>query len=141
MRRAYILASLVPLGILAAAAPAPALTLFDGGFQPGLWQMTPLDSDWQMRAPNGQAQCLIGPERLVHAGHSSANADCGHTVVEDAADRATVTYVCKGRGYGRTSIRRDGDGFIVDAQGIDGRDPYEMRGQYKRIGACPAGGR
>ena len=141
MRRAYVLASLVPLTMLAAAAPEPTLKLFDGGFQPGLWQMTPLDSDWQMRSPNGQAQCLIGPDRLLYAGHSSANADCGRTVVEDAADRATVTYVCKGRGYGRTSIRREGDGYIVDAQGIDGRDPYEMRGQYKRIGACPGGGR
>ena len=136
MRRVHVLACLVPLGILAAAAPAPALKLFSSGFQAGLWQMTPLDADWQMRAPNGQAQCLASPAMLVYAGHSSAGSDCGHTVVEDAADRATITYVCKGRGYGRTSIRRDGDGFIVDAQGIDGRNPYEMRGQYKRVGAC-----
>ncbi len=57
-------------------------------------------------------------------------------MVEDGADRATVTYVCKGRGYGRTSIRREGDGFIVDAQGIDGREPYELRGEYKRVGDC-----
>ena len=141
MRRALVFASLVPLAILVAGAPAPVLKLFAAGFEPGMWQMTPLDADWQMRAPNGAAQCIATADILVHAGHSSANADCGHTVVEDGSDRATVTYVCKGRGYGRTSIRRDGDGFIVDAQGIDGRDPYEMRGHYKRVGACSAGGR
>jgi len=136
VRRARLLACLLPFAALVAASPAPSLKLFADGFQPGLWQMTPLDSDGQMRAPNGQAQCLIDPGRLVHTGHSSASDDCGHTVIEDGADRATVTYVCKGRGYGRTSIRRDGEGFVIDAQGIDGRNPYELRGQYKRVGAC-----
>ena len=131
----------MPLALLAAAAPVPGLKLFSSGFEAGLWQMTPLDPDWQSRAPNGLSKCLVSPDMLVHAGNSSADGDCGHTVVEDSAERAIVTYVCKGRGYGRTSIRRTGDGFIVDAQGIDGRNPYEMRGQYKRVGACPAGGR
>lgn len=119
----------------------PALKLFNGGFQSGMWQMTPLDADGQMRAPDGAAQCLISPDRIVHAGHSTADGDCGHTIVEDGGARATVTYVCKGRGYGRTSIRREGDRFIVDAQGIDGRDPYEMRAQYSRVGDCTDGGR
>lgn len=136
MRRAPVLACLLPFAALVAASPAPSLKLFAGGFEPGLWQMTPLDTDGQMRAPNGQAQCLADPGRLVHTGHSSASDDCGHTVVEDGADRATVTYVCKGRGYGRTSIRRDGEGFVIDAQRIDGRNPYELRGQYKRVGGC-----
>jgi hypothetical protein len=140
VRRIHFLASLAAAGTLAAAAPAP-LKLFSSGFQPGLWQMTPTDSDGRMRAPNGQAQCLISPEALVHAGHSSAGDDCGHTVVEDGADRATVTYACKGRGSGRTSIRRADDGFVVDAQGIDGGNPFEMRGRYKRVGSCAAGGR
>ncbi len=138
MRPVQLLACLVPLGLLVAAGPAPSLKLFASGFEPGMWQMTPLDSDGQMRAPNGQAECLVSPDMLVHTGHSSAGEDCGHTIVEDSTDRATVTYVCKGRGYGRTSIRRDGDGFVVSAQGIDGRNPYEMRGKYKRVGACPA---
>lgn len=140
MRRAHLLLCLSSVGLLAAAS-APSLKLFSGGFEGGLWQMTPLDADGQMRSPNGAAVCLVAPDRLIHTGHSTANGDCGHTIVEDGADRATVTYVCKGQGYGRTSIRRDGDGFIVDAQGIDGRNPYQMRAQYKRVGACPAGGR
>ncbi len=124
-----------------AAAPASDLKLLSNGFRPGLWQVTPLDSDSQTRWSGNQTQCLISPAQIVHAGHSSADDQCGHTIVENADDRATVTYVCKGRGYGRTSIRRDGDGFIVDAQGIDGREPYQIRGQYKRIGTCPADGR
>ena len=140
MRHAYILASVAAFGLLIAAAPAP-LKLFSSGFQPGLWQVTPIDPDGRMRAPNGQAQCLISPEMLVHAGHSSAGDDCGHTVIEDGADRATVTYACKGRGSGRTSIRRADEGFVIDAQGIDGGNPFEMSGRYKRVGSCSGGGR
>ncbi len=133
MRYVKLLFCLSSVGLLAAAAPVPSLKLF-AGFRAGMWQMTP-------RAAAGSSatsapQCLASPDRLVHTGHSTADGDCGHTVVEDSADRATVTYVCKGEGYGRTSIRREGDGFIVDAQGIDGRDPYELRGEYKRVGDC-----
>ena len=103
--------------------------------------MTPLDTETRARMPNGQSQCLFDPSSLLHVGQSASHLDCGHTVVEDNADRATVTYVCKGYGYGRTSIKRDGDGFMVDAQGIAGREPFEMRGAYNRVGTCPAGAR
>ena len=133
MRHIKLLLCLSSVGLLAAAAPVPSLKLFDG-FRAGTWQMTPRDSAGS--SATVAPQCLANPDRLVHTGHSSADGDCGHTVVEDGADRATVTYVCKGRGYGRTSIRREGDAFIVDAQGIDGREPYELRGEYKRVGDC-----
>ena len=141
MTRLRIAFCLVALGLVA-AAPAPSLKLMSGGFEPGLWQITPLDEDSRMRMPQGAMQCLVDPTMLLHAGQDSPGTSCGHTVVEDSADRATVTYVCKGQGYGRTSIRRSGaSGFTVNAQGIAGREPFEMRGEYKRIGACPAGGR
>ena len=133
MRHVKLLLLLPSLGLLAAAAPVPPLKLFDG-FRAGMWQLTPRDS---AGSPGTFApQCLASADRLIHTGHSSADGTCGHTVVEDSVDRATVTYVCKGQGYGRTSLRRDGDGFVVDAQGIDGRDPYELRGDYKRVGDC-----
>lgn len=138
MRR--FLLCLTPL-VMVAAAPVSDLKLFTGGFEPGMWQVKPLDADSQTRLPHGATQCLASPDKLIHAGHSSADDQCGHTVIEDSADRATITYVCKGRGYGRTSIRRDGSGFVIDAQGIDGREPFEMRGEYKRIGSCTGGGR
>lgn len=136
MRRTPLLLCLSSVGLLAAAAPVPSLKLFGGGFQAGMWQMTPINAAGQGRAAAAGPQCVAAPDRLIHTGHSTADGDCGHTVVEDGSDRATVTYVCKGRGYGRTSIRREGDGFIVDAQGIDGRDPYELRAEYKRVGDC-----
>ena len=140
MRHLRFLLCLAPLAAVA-AAPVSDLKLFAAGFQPGMWQVTPLDSDSQTRWSGNQAQCLISPDQIVHAGHSSADDQCGHTVIEDSADRATVAYVCKGRGSGRTSIRREGRGFVVDAQGIDGRDPFEMRGEYKRVGTCQGAGR
>lgn len=140
MRHSRLLLCLTPLAAVA-AAPATDLKLFANGFQPGMWRMTPLDADSRMRSASGQAQCMISPSQIIHTGHSTANGDCGETVVENSDSRATVTYVCKGRGYGRTSIRREGDSYIVDAQGIDGREPFQMRGQYSRVGSCPAGGR
>jgi hypothetical protein len=140
VRRLHLLLCLIPLGTVG-AAPISELKLFAGGFQPGMWQARPMDTDSQRRLPNGTSLCLASPDKLIHAGHSSADEQCGHTIIEDSADRATVTYVCKGRGYGRTSIRRDGSGFVIDAQGIDGREPFEMRGEYKRVGSCAGGGR
>lgn len=136
MKPTSLLLCLASVGLLVAAAPVPSLKLFEGSFKSGMWQMSPLDADGQARDPNGAAQCLMSTDKLIHTGHSTADGDCGHTIVENGADRATVTYVCKGNGYGRTSLRREGDGYIVSAQGISGRDPYEVRVQYKRVGDC-----
>jgi len=137
VRRNTLLLALIPLGLLAAAAPVPTLKLFGSGFEAGQWKMTPMDADGQARDPNGAAQCFASPDAFIHAGNSSAGgADCGYTVVEDGADRATVTYSCKGKGNGRTTIRREGNSYLVFAQGIDGREPYEMRGRYERTGGC-----
>jgi len=134
VRRRLLFLGFVSVAAIA-AAPTSNLKLFSGGFQPGTWQMRPLDADSQARMSSA-AQCFATPDKLVYAGHSSADGECGHTIVENSADRATVTYVCKGRGHGRTSIRRDGAGFVVDAQGIDGRDPFEMRLEFRRVGGC-----
>lgn len=125
------------LALTAAATDAPALQVL-GDFSAGQWQVSPADADSRMRRPKGDNQCLADVMPIVHAGHESAAAGaCTHTVVQDAADRGIVTYVCKGQGYGRTDIRKLPDGgYIVDAQGIAGSDPYEMKGVFKRTGDC-----
>ena len=128
--------------LLALAAPAtaelPSLKVLGGGaFSPGSWRVTPMDDDWKMRAPAGAAQCLSGPEGLLQAGQTATSPNCQHTIIEDGVDRAVVTYVCKGQGFGRTEIRRsDANVFVVGAQGVSGRAPFDMKGEYRRTGDC-----
>lgn len=126
-----------------AAMPLPSLKLFaDGMFEPGLWHVEPLDADSRARVPDGQSICLADAGALALAGMAPADSSCVHTIVNDAPDRATITYICKGRGSGRTTIFRDArNHFTVDAQGIAGREPFAMRGEYRRIGDCTAGQR
>lgn len=137
MPRAALLSLAVLLAVPAAAELPKLKVLGAGAFTPGEWRVTPLDQDWKMRAPAGAAQCMTGPEGLLHAGHGSATPACQHTIVEDEPKRAVVTYVCKGEGFGRTELRRgDGNVFVVDAQGVSGRQPFDMKGEYRRTGDC-----
>jgi hypothetical protein len=123
------------------AAPAPGLKLFEG-FAPGLWQITPLDPDSKQRWPNGGSECLLSPGAMLRAGAENVDVGtCGYTVVENGPDRATVTYVCPGTASGRTTLRRSGDAFKVDAQGFANKQPFDMTGEYRRVGSCPAGAR
>ena len=144
MRRLLLLVlPLCAAGTAYAAMPLPSLKLFaDGMFEPGLWRVEPLDADSRARMPGGQSICIAAPDALAHAGMAPANGSCIHTIVNDAPDRATITYSCKGQGSGRTTILRDArNRFTVDAQGIAGREPFAMRGEYRRVGECTAGQR
>ncbi len=136
VRYLRLLFVLPALGLLAAATPQ--LQLFNaGGFAAGQWKITPLDEDSKMRNGSGENQCLTAPDMIVHAGHKAASAACEHTIIEDTPNRAIVTYICKGSGYGRTDIRRDAAGvFVVEAQGISGKDPFDMKGEFRRTGEC-----
>jgi hypothetical protein len=136
--RAALPCLLLVLLAMPAAAEMPRLKVLAGGaFAPGEWRVTPLDDDWKMRAPMGAAQCMTGPEGLLHAGHESATPACQHTIVEDEPNRAVITYVCKGQGFGRTELRRgDRNVFVIGAQGVSGREPFDMKGEYRRTGDC-----
>lgn len=137
MRRAALPLLAVLLTVPAAAQMPPLKALTGGAFEAGEWRVIPLDDDWKMRAPMGAAQCLSGPEGLLYAGHASATPACQHTVVEDTPNRAVVTYVCKGQGFGRTELRRSGRGvYVIGAQGVSGREPFDMKGEYRRTGDC-----
>ena len=136
MRRFLILLALSPL-LMAMSGSAPNLRMFaNKPFTPGLWRLSPLDDDSRARMPKGRAMCILDPDALFHTGFDSADSRCGHTILTDEASHATLTYVCKGQGYGRASVRRAGDRYIVEAQGVAGREPFDMRGEYHRIADC-----
>ncbi len=130
----------IGLGLLAVSGVAsaqPALKIF-AGFEPGRYSVAPADANAQTRGEALTNSCVISPEALIHAGFEAANGrDCMHTVIENTTESATVAYSCRGLGSGRTTVILDNKNhYTLDAQGIQGRLPFALRREYKRIGAC-----
>ena len=79
--------------------------------------------------------CLGDTAQLIQLRH--AGSCCSRYVVEDAADKVTVQYTCKGNGYGRTSIRKETNALIqIESQGIQGGLPFQFKAEARRTGAC-----
>jgi predicted subunit of tRNA(5-methylaminomethyl-2-thiouridylate) methyltransferase len=58
-------------------------------------------------------------------------------VVEDRADQVTVQYTCRGRGYGRTTIRRETGRLVqIQTQGIAEGLPFDFAAEARRMGDC-----
>lgn len=130
MRR--IVKTLLVLGALgvggAVAAQADALAML-AKLQRGQWSVVSRDGGPSRTICLGDTAQLI---QLRHAGSS-----CSRYVVEDAADKVTVQYTCKGNGYGRTSIRKETNALIqIESQGIQGGLPFQFKAEARRTGAC-----
>jgi hypothetical protein len=51
-----------------------------------------------------------------------------------------VQYTCRGKGYGRTHIRRETGRLVqIDSQGIAGGLPFEFSAEARRVGDCSGG--
>lgn len=126
------LKAFVVLGLVGAAsataAQKDALAML-GGLQRGQWSVVSRDG-----GPS-RSICLGDPAQLVQLRH--AGSACSRFVVEDAADKVTVQYTCKGNGYGRTSIRKETNALVqIESQGIAGGLPFQFRAEARRSGAC-----
>lgn len=111
-----------------AAAAGDALGLLTH-LQPGQWSVSSRDG-----GPS-RTICLGDPVQLVQLRH--AGSACSRYVVEDAAEKVTVQYTCKGNGYGRTSVRRETASLVqIESQGIEGGRPFQFRAEARRTGAC-----
>lgn len=81
--------------------------------------------------------CLHDGRTLIQLRHPEQ--PCTRLVVEDHAQSVTVQYTCKGRGYGRTRIKRESDRLIqVESQGVAGGLPFDFAAEGRRVGDCPA---
>jgi hypothetical protein len=133
MRRNLLIAAFLLAAPAAAEAPALApakLTVFASGWSPGEWKQTEPGSTSSERMCVSRVEQMLVPARV-------SLASCRLTVVQNTADRAAFTYACPTGNLGRTDIRRDAEGvYVVVAQGIDGGLPFEMRGEFRRLGAC-----
>jgi len=127
------LAALAGAGLIGFAAPA-----FSGG--QSLAMLDQLDSGrWELRLrePGTPVQrlCIDSGRRLIQLRHQAEV--CDRFIVQDVPNEVTVQYTCKGRGYGRTHIRRESDRLVqIDSQGIAGGLPFEFSAEARRIGEC-----
>ena len=124
--------TLLGLGVLGAgsalAAQGDALAML-AKLQRGQWTVSSRDGGPSRTVCLGDAAQLL---QLRHAGGA-----CSRYVVEDAANKVTVQYTCRGNGYGRTSIRRETATLVqIESQGIEGGLPFQFKAEARRTGAC-----
>lgn len=97
------------------------------------------DGRWELRtrgpAPRVERICLQDGRDLIQLRHQEQ--PCERLVLEDGSEEVTVQYTCRGRGYGRTHIRRETAQLIqLDTQGIAAGLPFDFAVEGRRIGAC-----
>ncbi|TIX49836.1 hypothetical protein E5222_10960 [Alteraurantiacibacter aquimixticola] len=110
------------------AAQAPELAMLDQ-LDKGNWQLR-LRTDGSQRSI-----CVRTGRELIQIRHRQSG--CSHFVVQDEPNEVTVQYTCRGDGYGRTTIRREGNALVqIRSQGIQGGAPFSLEGEARRTGAC-----
>lgn len=93
---------------------------------------------WELRYRDGATPrkvCVRTGRELIQLRHNESG--CNRFVVEDGKNEVTVQYTCRGNGYGRTNIRKEGSGLVqIDSQGIvDGR-PFQFSAEARHTGSC-----
>lgn len=107
------------------------------GRQPALAMEQIDQGGWELRFREGGMQriCLADAMRLLQLKHPDI--PCDRVVVEDTPSAVTVQYTCRGRGYGRTRVRRESAQLVqVEAQGISDGLPFEFSAEGRRVGTC-----
>lgn len=121
--------------LIAFAAPV-------SGQRQSLAMLDQLDKgSWELRVRNNGRQtervCLNNGRRLIQLRHPET--PCDRFVVEDGPSAVTVQYTCRGKGYGRTEIRRETSRLVqIQSQGIAGGLPFEFSAEARRVGDCSA---
>ncbi|HQV05092.1 MULTISPECIES: hypothetical protein [unclassified Novosphingobium] len=130
------LAGLATVALLAVAGPAmgagSSLAMLDQ-IEAGRWEIRP-------REPGAAPQriCISTGHRLIQLRH--LDAQCERFVVQDSASDVVVQYTCKGRGYGRTHVRRETGRLVqIDSRGIANGLPFEFSAEARRVGDCTGG--
>lgn len=119
------------------AAGSPAL-----GQRTVLSMLDQIDSGrWELRlrdsSNNTQRLCVSSGRRFIQLRHPETN--CERLVVEDNPYEVTVQYTCRGKGYGRTHIRRESNRLVqIESQGIANGLPFEFSAEARRVGDCSA---
>jgi hypothetical protein len=109
-------------------AQAPELAMLDT-LAKGGWTMRVRDDGTQRRI------CVRDGREFIQLRHRDPG--CSRFVVQDGADQVVVQYTCRGNGYGRTSIRREGNALVqIQSQGIEGGTPFSFSAEARHNGSC-----
>ena len=137
MRQAVGSRDLWKIGAMAAAmvdaaspleAQAPELAMLDS-LSKGAWNLRIRDDGSQQRI------CVRDGREFIQLRHHQAG--CSRFVVRDSSDEVVVQYTCRGNGYGRTSIRREGNALVqIQSQGIEGGTPFSFSAEARHSGSC-----
>jgi len=137
MGRAFASQNMWKTGAMAAAmalaaapleAQAPELAMLDG-LTKGAWNLRIRDDGSQQRI------CVRDGREFIQLRHRQAG--CTRLVVQDSPDQVVVQYTCRGNGYGRTSIRREGNSLVqIRSQGIEGGTPFSFSAEARQSGTC-----
>jgi hypothetical protein len=96
---------------------------------------------WEIRLRDGTRRaypvCVDNGRKLIQLRHDALA--CERTVISDTANEVTVQYTCRGRGYGRTSIRKETSQLVqIQSQGIAEGLPFDFAAEARRLGDCGA---
>lgn len=123
----YILSLLATLPA-PAAAQAPGLAML-GSLEKGGWEVRNRSDGARQRV------CVRTGRELIQLRHHQPG--CERFIVQDEPAEVTVQYTCKGNGYARTTIRREGAGLVqIRSQGIYNGEPFSIEGEARRTGRC-----
>lgn len=125
----------VGAALVGIAVPAqgqgPALAMLDQ-LDTGRWEM-------RLRDPGNPTErlCVANGRRFIQLRHPESN--CERFIVQDGPNDVTVQYTCRGKGYGRTHIRRETSRLVqIETQGIAAGLPFEFSAEARRVGDCSA---
>lgn len=93
---------------------------------------------WELRDRSGDVQqriCMRTGEEFIQLRHPQPT--CERFIVRNGPAAVTVQYTCPGKGYGRTTIRKEGNGLVqIRSQGIFDGTPFVIEGEARRVGSC-----
>jgi hypothetical protein len=120
-----------------AVAAGPALALAGGGVADALAKLE--HGRWQVRSASQAAVqhslCLGDPTLLFQLEHGLRG--CSQQIVGADERRATVEYVCPGRGFGHTTVRVEtSTTATIDTQGFVDGHPFSYRATARKLSDC-----
>lgn len=123
---AVIIASAALAAPAAHATPPAALATLETG----QWELRSREPGEPM-----QKLCVQDLMALFQVRHQGQN--CARYIVENAADRASITYNCPGTGHGRTDLRVETSKLVqIDSQGVADGYPFAVSLEGRRVGVC-----
>lgn len=141
-RSLQMIRALGPRKWATAAGVAAAVTLVAAPVEALAPELAMLDTltkgEWTLRIRNDGSEqriCVRDGREFIQLRHRQPG--CSRFIVQDGAEEVVVQYTCRGNGYGRTSIRREGSALVqIRSQGIEGGTPFSFNAEARKSGSC-----